>query len=541
MVWINGPKTKINPRLMAKPVVTLAVAIIRQPLSKKGLLAALFAGVVASLALPPHGITLFLLALALPGLQLAFARDWRQGAMIGWATGLGWFIYSIYWISNALVVSGGSDLALIPFSALGLPAFLALFWAAGFALSARLTQDKISRLILLIAGLALMEYARGIVLTGFPWNLPGMVLANTDITLAMASILGVNGGTVVILTLAMIPAMLVLNARAWAAAITLSVAGLMVCSVWSWGQSFDQPEESVSLMQVRMVQPNIPQNDKWDRRQRPQHLAQMMTASRAPANRPLDLIIWPETAFAGFYEQDRGTVNAIALAASSGVTPVLMGILSEPDFGQFYNAAGVYAPGSGMGGSGMGRLYHKRHLVPFGEYVPLRSYLPFIDAIAGPYDFSSGQTPMALSLERQDGEVVKLLPLICYEVIFPSKVRQDQITLDADVLVNLTNDAWFGDTIGPRQHLAMAQMRSAELGMPMIRVANTGISAVIDSHGRLVASIAYGQSGFQDAAIRPKRGTFYLTYGDVGFWGFLGLLFAAAGVRRFLTPNNRRM
>ena len=515
-------------KALIEAVMQQFVVIIRQPLSKKGLVVAMMSGLLASLALPPHGLTVLILALSLPALQVAFALNWRQGFLIGWATGTGWFLYSLYWISNALVVSGGGDLALIPFSAIGLPVFLGLFWGVGFAIPARVAPKGPLRLILLVVGLSITEYARGIVLTGFPWNWPSMVLANTDMTMAMVSLIGSTGGIVVVLMLAVMPALLLLNARNGASVFAVVLMLLMMFSA----QDLFRDHDDTPLMQVRIVQPNIPQQEKWKRENRPQHLSQIMAASRQTAQQPLDLIIWPETAFAGFYEADRGVVNAISLAASSGVTPVLLGMLSEPERNQFYNSAGVYTPGAGMGD-----LYHKRHLVPFGEYVPLRSYIPFIDAIAGPYDFSQGEQVKALPLTTQDGQGVKLLPLICYEVIFPTQTRRDQNRVQADVMVNLTNDAWFGNTIGPRQHLTMARMRSAELGIAMIRVANTGVSALIDHRGRITAEIDYDQRDVRDGSISPKIPTFYAAYGDLGFWGLIALLIIISFVMTLLTRH----
>ena len=530
MVWMKPPNVHLTAMMMTKALtealVQHLVAIISQPLSKQGLLAAILSGLLASLALPPHGITILILALGLPAMQLAFAVNWRQGFFIGWATGTGWFLYSLYWISNALVVSGGGDLALIPFSAIGLPVFLGLFWGVGFASAAKVASKGPLRLILLVIGLSLAEYARGFVLTGFPWNWPSMVLANTDVTMALVSVIGSTGGIVAVLMLAVMPALLLLNARGIAGGFAIILMLLMGVSA----QQLYRNHDNTPLMQVRIVQPNIPQQEKWDRQKRPQHLAQIMAASRRPAERPLDLIIWPETAFAGFYEADRGVVNAISLAASSGVTPVLLGMLSEPEWNQFYNSAGVFTPGEGMGD-----LYHKRHLVPFGEYAPLRSYIPFIDAIAGPYDFSKGDQVMALPLTTKNGEGVKLLPLICYEVIFPLQTRRDQNKLQADVMVNLTNDAWFGNTIGPQQHLTMARMRSAELGAAMIRVANTGVSALIDNYGRITAKIDYDQKGIQDGSLPQKISTIYAAYGEAGFWGLIALLITISFVMSILT------
>ncbi len=148
---------------------------------------------------------------------------------------------------------------------------------------------------------------------------------------------------------------------------------------------------------------------------------------------------------------------------------------------------------------------------------------------------------MALPLITKDGRGVKLLPLICYEVIFPSQTRRDQNKVQADVMVNLTNDAWFGNTIGPRQHLTMARMRSAELGMAMIRVANTGVSALIDGHGRITAKIDYDQKGVRDGSIPRKISTIYTTYGEAGFWGLIALLIIISSVMSILTRRKSQV
>jgi len=147
--------------------------------------------------------------------------------------------------------------------------------------------------------------------------------------------------------------------------------------------------------------------------------------------------------------------------------------------------------------------------------VPLRQAFSFVDHLAGGVDFSAGSSAVMLSLERPDGRIVNIAPLICYEVIFPVSTRR--AVLGADMIINLTNDAWFGDSLGPRQHLAMAQMRSAELGVPMVRVATTGISAVIDGYGQVTSQINYHSSKWQDAVISGRTHTLYAQYGELGF------------------------
>ncbi len=500
----------------------------------KPLLMASLAGLVASLALPPHGVDIAIFALLVPAMQLLRAERGIEAFRLGWMTGFGWFVYSLFWISNALVVSGGGDVLLIPFSAIGLPLFLGLFWGLGFAIAFWAGRNPPSRLVMLAVSLAVMEYTRGFIFTGFPWNAPGMILANHDITLAIAASIGLWGGTLAVLLIAFWPGLVILRAKGLAFVVAIGLLGLWGAGLWQGqAQMTDHPG---SGMTVRVIQPNIPQDQKWNRQDRPDHLRALVRASRQETNRDLDLILWPETAFAGFYEHERSVIQAMAQAASSGKTPVLTGTLRVQSPDQFFNSAMMFNP-EGI----MTQFYDKRHLVPFGEYAPLREFIPFVDVIAGPNDFAQGDTAGPMVITRRDGSAVRLLPLICYEVIFPAAVRRDLAETEADVMVNLTNDAWFGDTIGPRQHLAMAQMRAAETGRPLVRVANTGISAIIDSRGRITHRIDYGTEGVRDAVLSGRLDTLYTRFGDWGFAVMIIMVIVMAFASQFLTPYRRRM
>ena len=402
---------------------------------------------------------------------------------------------------------------LIPFSLFGLPLFLSLFWAAAFAASHLLVRRlKLSRsmhLVHLIIFMAIFDYSRGFIFTGFPWNAMGLVLAVNDQGLTMASVAGYWGGGLLVLIFAALPALLMVSGRLLASFAMVMIAvvfGLAHLSV----NHIDSPSTGLS---VRIIQPNIAQNDKWDHQKRRKHLSDMVVASRQEGARAIDLLVWPETAFAGIYEDESGVISAISQAASSGKTPVVMGaISSKEDPFRIYNSAFMFAPDGSLSGS-----VSKRRLVPFGEYAPFRSVLPFVDAIASPLDFSKGSGPQSLTING-----ITALTLICYEVIFPSAVHKALDDEGGDIIIAMTNDAWFGDTIGPRQHLAMAQFRSAELGIPMIRSANTGVSALINSQGQIDAFIDYGETGYIDGIIGPSRHTFY---GIIGDWIYVVLVF----------------
>lgn len=475
-------------------------------------------GMVASLALPPINMLLAILILSVPALMLGRSTSSRQALILGWATGFGWFFVSLYWVSNSLIIQGGWYLLLIPLAGLGFPLLFSFYWGVGFWLCYVLARAiKLSpslRLLLWVIVLVVMEYLRGVLMTGFPWNAPGLIAAGYDLGLAMASIVGYWGMTLLVLAGGIVPALLIVKARVLAVMTLAVIIGLGGAG----HQHRSQPLEdgAASGMQIRLVQPNIPQGDKWKENLRDGHLGALVKASRQSSEvEHLDLIVWPESAFAGAYDREQELFKATMQAASSGKTPILTGLLrvDENPFALF-NAAML----AGVDGEPLGSV-GKSHLVPFGEYAPFRDYLPFVDAIAGPIDFSQGQGEPILTLSRQDGSYVRLMVLICYEVIFPAAL-QEKIN-QADVMVNLTNDGWFGDTLGPRQHLAMAQMRSAELGRPLIRAANTGISAIINSYGQVTHRIDYGEAGVVDGDIGGEIPTLYRRYGDAIFWGLI--------------------
>ncbi|XDZ65566.1 apolipoprotein N-acyltransferase [Alphaproteobacteria bacterium LSUCC0684] len=479
-----------------------------------GLLWATLSGILASASLPPLNFTFAIFALSLPALAMVMARRGREAFFIGWATGFGWFLLSLSWVSVAFVTSGGGHVFLIPFAALGLPLLLGVFWGAGFFLAWRIKQDQPARLLALIATLSLMEYMRGTVLSGFPWNAPGMVLLVDERILGIVAFTGLWGATLLAFLFALIPA-LIWCRRRWtaglAAAILLGFLGLGIMH-----HETPASETNASGMVARLVQPNVPQDEKWLKDRRPEHLGRLAMLSQQAASTTPDVIIWPESAFAGIIEREGDVFQRAIAASSAGVTPIITGALSfmAGDQVTLFNSTMLTTPG----GNVLAR-YDKTHLVPFGEYAPGRGYLPFVEVIAGPVDFSSGKGPVGFDLAREDrqGKVI-LTPLICYEIIFPALVRQAVKATGADILVTITNDAWFGDTIGPRQHLAMAQLRAAELGMPVLRVANTGISAGIDSHGRIADRIEFGQAGFSDVVVSGSLDTFYRRHGDLCWW-----------------------
>ena len=487
---------------------------------------AALAGLVASMALPPLGVLPAFFALSVPLYWLAREPGRGRAATLGLAAGFGWFAVSMSWVSQAFVTSGGAHVLLIPFAALGLPLLLGLFWALAFLLAALACRAPVSRLLLAVGLLALAEFSRGFVLTGLPWNTPGTVFAVADVGLAAGAWIGPWGVNAMALLLAAAPVLLVLRARALCLAVLAST--LLVLGLGHHHTGQPHAGNAATGMAVRLVQPNVPQRDKWEREMRAGHLNRLVSLSQEPASQAIDLIVWPESAFAGILEEEGDTLSEVARAASSGRNPVLTGVLRmEPgetpaQNTRFYNSMVLVNPDGSLAGG-----YDKRHLVPFGEYAPFRRFLPFVEAIAGPNDFHPGKDGGALVVRRRDGGAVRMLPLICYEVIFPDAVRRGLMETGADMIVTITNDAWFGDSIGPRQHLVLARMRAAELGVPMVRVGNNGISAVIDAHGRITHRIDHNSAGAVDAAVGGRIDTPYSRHGNLAFWVVVAAVFSA--------------
>jgi apolipoprotein N-acyltransferase len=418
----------------------------------------------------------------LPALALLFHLVGRQQTMAAatWAAlfgGAGYFAVALNWIIEPFLVDPSRHGWMAPFAIVLLSFGLALFWAAAAAIAHRLPH----RAIAFAATLTLAELARGYVLTGFPWALIGHVWVGT----APAQVAALIGPTGLTLMTTLIAAMLAL--RRPVPLVVAAVIGLLAFGFGTW--RLDQPLPASRGVTVRLVQPNATQTLKWDPDQaRIFFERQLSYTATFP---PPDLVIWPETAVP--YLMDRSPEVAVLMSQAAGGVPVAAGI-QRVEGTRGWNSLVVIGEGGKIEGS-----YDKHHLVPFGEYIPFGdlAYNWFgIAAFAAQqgYAYTAGPGPRTLDLGPRLGRV---LPLICYEAVFP----QDLLAAPerADWILQITNDAWFGELTGPYQHLAQAQLRAIEQGLPLVRVANTGISAVIDAHGRITTRLPLGVADFVDA------------------------------------------
>jgi apolipoprotein N-acyltransferase len=465
--------------------------------------AAFVAGALAALAMPP----LYWLPLAVLGV-VAFVWLWqtapgpKSALLRGWAWGLGHFAVGSYWIVEAFFVPPAD------FAWLGVPIVAGLALLLGFypGLAAGVTRwlvdrwpalgGRYRRLILLAIAWTVTEWLRGHLFTGYAWNPLGHVWAFAAPLLQSAALFGVYGlGTLTFLVLAAPTA-------GWRAAIAALVALGAAGFAGPW---------------LRIVQPNVAQAEKWRPENRARQLAQLVDMSRRPGFERLAAVVWPEIAPPFVIEPGSPALEIMARAAPPGGY-----LLAGAAYSKIRPEDGVWNSLLAIDGSGaIVASYDKVHLVPLGEYIPLHKQLAPVSGFIGRGSFEEGESRATLGLPG----LAPFSPVICYEVIFPAAVTGPGAR--PRWLLNVTNDAWFGVSTGPYQHLASARLRTVEEGLPMIRAANTGVSAVIDAYGRVLASLDMQQQGIIDHRLPAARGaTPYSRWGDWTLLALVGFLVA---------------
>ncbi|WP_425099606.1 apolipoprotein N-acyltransferase [Tropicibacter sp. S64] len=475
---------------------------------------ALVFGVLMGLGAAPYDLWYVAFA-GLTGIVWLFTRSATSAtaASTGWAFGLGFFGLSMGWIVEPFFVDAAETGWMAPFGLIGLAGGLALFWGLAFWGAAQARHHRTAKLVLWWSA---AELARAYVLTGFPWGLVGYVWEPSP-AIQWVSVIGPHGLTLATLTAA------ALAARAFAAPTlrTLAAPVLALALLLGGGLSLTPPPQDLTGRPgVRLIQPNAAQHEKWNRDLIPIFFQRQLDfTAAAPADggpRP-SLIVWPETAVPTLLHNASGVFAEITEAAQGA--PVIVGIQRTDGVGWFNSLAVLDGYGD------VAQVYDKHHLVPFGEYMPAASLFARFNimglAARAEGGYSAGPGPQIINL----GPLGKALPLICYEAVFPQDVHRAPER--PDVLLQITNDAWFGTRSGPYQHLAQARIRAIEQGLPLLRAANTGVSAVIDGGGRILAALPLGEAGYLDAALPPPlRVTPYARTGDLPW---LVLLIAALG------------
>lgn len=459
------------------------------------MLVAMAAGALGALAMPPFGLWPAL-AIAFPVLVLLI--DGTRGRLrpglwaaagVGWSFGFGYFLASLWWIGAAFLVEADVFAWLLPFAVLAMPAGLALFAALGAALARLLWSEGPLRLFAFAFAFATAEWLRGHVLTGFPWNTFGYAFAQWLPLMQSAALIGAYGLTFFALLLLATPVLALSGRRMERAGIAAAAALIAAAAAWGEARLGAIPAGFVPDVRLRIMQPNLPQDQKFNYARREEILADYLRQSGEPSSvypnglKDVTTLIWPESALPFIYEREPWAMAAIADTLPANVTLVTGAVrYGAPPKGQhspFFNAVRVMDHDGNVL-----RSTDKAHLVPFGEYLPLQDMLESLGLeqltrVRG--GFSSAGGLRALEVPG----LPLVAPLVCYEVIFPGNVIPEGER--PRVLLNLTNDGWFGLTPGPYQHFVQARLRAVEEGLPLVRAANTGISAIIDPLGRIVA------------------------------------------------------
>ncbi|MGQ2991215.1 MAG: apolipoprotein N-acyltransferase [Brevundimonas sp.] len=503
--------------------------------------AALTAGAGAALAHPPFGFLPGLLAYPLLMLLAERSASVRGAFWMGWLAGFAYFLIGCWWVAEAFMVDP-AQAWMAPFAASLLPAGLGLFWGTATALYRRFAPVGVRRVLLFAALFCLLEWLRGHVLTGFPWNPAGAAWKAGSAMSQFASVVGVYGLSVV--TVAAFAAFgAVFGAGTRRVRIGTALAGVAVLAglfAFGAGRLASARVENTDTM-VRLVQANIAQESKWT----PEAYQSIVDryvglTAQAPAGRRPDIVVWPE----GALPASANTVFAAgapeAAAISAALQPgqiLLMGLArGEPTPGgedRYFNSLFALADEGGAG-LRVAAVYDKHRLVPFGEYLPLgglMSALGVRSLVHMPADFSAGPRPAPIDLPGRP----RVQPLICYESLYPGFTPGG--VGRPDWIVNVSNDAWFGATSGPLQHLNLASYRAIETGLPVARATPTGVSAMIDPWGRVLPgqSLGSGESGVIDVLLpRPTAPTLYGRIGDLpfGLAVLAGLIAGGASFRR---------
>jgi len=438
---------------------------------------------------------------------------------LGFFYGFGYFLAGIYWISISLLVEPEKFAWLIPFALTLIPSALALYLAL-FAISYKFLVAKFKltqthqKIILFAITWLVFEILRSVLFTGFPWNLLGYIWMFDVHFAQLASVFGIYGLSFFAVLICLFPTLFLrsnslkkpkeisLFDKIFAVILIVFFAANLV---FGFSRVDDKKLVTDDKTKLRLVQANIKQEMKWDGEQKYKNFLKHIELTNSQSLDDVKAVIWSETSVPYVIDGNPELMKNLSLAVPQEGSLITGAIRLEHDEDVIKN---VWNSVFVIGKSGVTSFYDKHHLVPFGEYVPLQKFLPFVEKITGGgVGFSEGEGPQTIATSS-----FSFSPLVCYEVIFSDEIVQKNSR--PDLLINLTNDAWFGVSSGPYQHFNMARMRAIEQGISLARVAGTGITAFVDPFGRVVKKIDLNQEGVIDVdLIKNLTPTIYANFG----------------------------
>jgi len=490
-------------------------------------LIAFAAGAVSALAMAPFFawpvlfLTFTVLVWLIDSVRVRPAAGMIGAAVIGWWFGFGYFLAGLYWVVYAFLVDAPTFGWLLPIAVVGLPAGLALFTAFGVAIARLLWTRGAARILALAVALTAAEWLRGHVLTGFPWNAYGYALTAPLALAQSASLIGIWGLTFVAVAIFASPATFAddRSETRWRwLPFALALVVLVALTGFGAVRLALTPTRMVDGVHLRIMQPNLPQDVRFNYAAKQEiidryiALSDRITSAQSHGVHDATHLIWPESAFPFFLAREPDALAEIAQLLHDGTVLITGAVrLAEPvnpADPAAYNSIYVIDPDGSLAS-----LYDKVHLVPFGEYLPFQNFLESLglqQLTKQRGGFLAGDRRRLIAVPGAP----MALPLICYEVIFPGELLPKGPR--PGWIVNVTNDGWFGISTGPYQHFHQARVQAIEEGLPLVRAANTGISAVIDPLGRIVNSLALGSEGVIDAPLpKPVAPPIYARVGDV--------------------------
>ncbi len=466
----------------------------------------LVSGMISGLVFAPTFFIPGLFSLSLLCYQVQIANSWKEATILGFIFGFGHFLVSMYWISLGVAVYINEFWWAIPLALFGLPIILSCFITVTCSLGFLAKNHHLYQFIFCLYWV-FFEWIRSWIFTGLPWNLLGYAFSFSDVLIQCTSITGIYGLSFIVIYVS--TSFWVIFTRQYSLLKILLTNSLLIISLVTYYGllKLHNNPTTFSNIKVRLIQPSIPQITKWDAEKFWKNLDLHIALSEKPYD--IDLIIWSEAAMVAPYDYPPIKRKILKMLNTKKAILITGGITTnDKNNNDFEIYTSLYALTKEWN-----KLfeYHKSHLVPFGEYMPLKWILPLKKFTPGLLDYTKGDRQL-VSIDKPN---IIIKPLICYESIFPNFVRTSNKL--SDVIINVTNDAWYGNSSGPYQHLQISRMRSVENGLPMLRTSNNGISAVIDPLGRIIQRRNINEIDYIDSLLphKLKFETLYSQFGDI--------------------------